>query len=98
MALASLRSRALASTGGHYVLVAFCVCGLAAACVQRSGPAESGAAASSAQEEAASSGVEGEAPAGGVSVLSPDGVRAFKPFGATQKVDVKTIDVKGQPF
>src|SRR5687768_13750691 len=97
MARARSRSGVLARIGARRAVFAVCVCGLTSACVQRAGPVESGAA-SGAQVGMAPSGVEGEAPAGGVSVLAADGVQAFKPFGATQKIDVKTIDVEGQPF
>ena len=53
---------------------------------------------SGAQTETTPGGVAEQVPAGGVSVLPADGVRAFKPFGATQKVEIKTIEVTGQPF
>ncbi len=84
--------------GGNHALLALLVYGLSA-CIQRGGPVESGAAISSAEVETTpASGGGGEAPAGGVSVLPADGVRAFKPFGATQKVELKTVGVTGQPF
>lgn len=77
---------------------------LAGGCAPRAG---SGGGTTAANDEArgsvaASDGARGTVttatPASGALVVAPEGVLAFKPFGATQKVNVSVIDVVGQPF
>jgi hypothetical protein len=73
---------------------------LAAACVQRSG-APAAAATQAAEAAPAAEGASAPAapaPSGGVSLLGGGGVAAFQPAGATAKVELRSIDVQGQPF
>lgn len=67
------------------------------ACVQRGGAPAAGSAANPPSAEAAATGGS-TAPSGGVNVLAGEGITAFQPAGATSKVELRTIDVTGQPF
>src|SRR5690349_8603273 len=81
--------------------VALVIASCAAACVQRSGaPASAGTQESAAAPaaEGASTSPAAAAPSGGTSVLGEGGVAAFQPAGATAKVELRQIDVQGQPF
>ncbi|HEU4583571.1 MAG TPA: glycoside hydrolase family 44 protein [Polyangiaceae bacterium] len=68
---------------------------VAAACVQRGGAPEAGSAVSAPAGEAAA---DSSVPSGGVSLLGGEGITAFQPSGATSKVELRTIEVSGQPF
>src|SRR4051812_50152091 len=81
------------SVGG--VVLALLVAG--AACVQRGGAPAAGSAANAPSGEAAAS-TGSAVPSGGVSVLGSEGISAFQPAGATSKLELRTIDVTGQPF
>jgi hypothetical protein len=72
------------------------------ACIQRTGSAASDAA-DDGSPEAAAAGESGSTSSDsplppGVSVLAEEGALAFALFGATDKVELRQIDVSGQPF